>query len=264
MTLNSADCCCIPARRASCFFAIFERVLAEAGQPELLSELLDLVVVSPFAELLLDRPHLLAKDSLALVFPLVGHHRRDFLPHAEELELPLDDVGDGADARLRVERLEDLLLVGDAGLLEREVRSDEVGKGAALADVVEDARRLFREAGHEAEHLAHRLARTRAERVELGVALEVLVDALHLRPHVRLEPERLHHLQAREAVEDDRIIRWTEANDLHDPRDGSHLEEVAETGLVYVGVPLADDADDRAVLAEQILDEADAARRDPR
>ena len=97
------------------------------------------------------------------------------------------------------------------------------------------------------------------ERVELGVALEVLVDALHLRAHVRLEPERLHHLQAGEPVEDDRIIRRPEANDLHDPRDGSHLEEVAETGLVYVGVPLADDADDGAVLAEEILDQADAA-----
>ena len=51
---------------------------------------------------------------------------------------------------------------------------------------------------------------------------------------------------------------------LHDARDGPDLEQVAEAGLVDVGVALADDADDGAVLAEQVLDQAHASRSAPR
>ena len=68
-------------------------------------------------------------------------------------------------------------------------------------------------------------------------------------------------LQAREAVQHDGVVRRAEADHLHDAGDGAHVEDVLEAGLVDVGVALADDADDRAVLAEQVLDEAHAARR---
>jgi hypothetical protein len=107
-------------------------------------------------------PHLLAQDLLALRLALVGDHRAHFLLHAEELELPAHDAENGADAELRIERLEDLLLVGDARLFGGQVRGDEIGQRAAFADVVEDSRRLARQVRHERQQVAHPFAQTRA------------------------------------------------------------------------------------------------------
>ena len=120
-------------------------LLGQPGAAQALAELLDLVVLAALAELLLDGLHLLAEDVLALGLALVGHHRADLLLHAKELELPAHDRrARRARAPCGVEGLEDLLLVGDARLLGRQVRRDEVGQGAALAHVVEDARGLAR------------------------------------------------------------------------------------------------------------------------
>ncbi len=145
--------------------------VGQPGGAEALAELFDLVFLAALAELLFDGAHLLAEDLLALRLAFVGDHRRHLALHAEELELAVDDGEDGAAAGLRLECLEDLLLVRDAGLLDGEVRRDEVGQGAALADVVEDARSLPREVREEREDVAGAFAEARAEGVELGVAL---------------------------------------------------------------------------------------------
>ncbi len=151
--------------------------VGEARVAEPLAELLDLVLFAALAELLLDGAHLLAEDVLALGLALVGDHRGDFALHAQELELPVDDGEDGAHARLGLECLEDLLLVGDARLLHGEVRRDEIGQGPGLSDVVEDGRRLPRKVRQEREDVARPLAQARAEGVELDVSLEILGNA---------------------------------------------------------------------------------------
>jgi hypothetical protein len=61
------------------------------------------------------------------------------------------------------------------------------------------------------------------------------------------------------AVEHHRIVGRSQADDLHDARDRSDLEEVAKARLVDVGVTLADDADHGTVLAKKVLDQADAS-----
>ncbi len=111
MTLYSADCGCIAAKRPSCLRATLCDVLRKPCVAKALAELLDLVLLAALAELLFDGPHLLAEDVLALRLPLVGDHRADLLLHAKELELAVDDAEHRTDARLGVEGLEDLLLV---------------------------------------------------------------------------------------------------------------------------------------------------------
>ena len=61
-------------------------------------------------------------------------------------------------------------------------------------------------------------------------------------------------------MQDDRVVVRAEAQHLHDARDGADVVEVLEAGLVDLGVALADDADDGALVADEVLDEADAAR----
>jgi len=86
-----------------------------------------------------------------LALALVGDHVRDLALHAEHLELPVHERRHLPHARLGVERLQDRLLVGDRRLLGREIRRDEIGERARLADVVQDAGGLARQVRHEAE-----------------------------------------------------------------------------------------------------------------
>jgi hypothetical protein len=47
---------------------------------------------------------------------------------------------DEGDALLRIERAEHLLLVGDGDVVDREVRGDEIGERAGLADALSRSR----------------------------------------------------------------------------------------------------------------------------
>ncbi len=235
------------------------RILRETRAADAVAQLLDLVFLARLAELLADVLHLLAEDLLALRLALVLDHRAHLAANAEHLELVLRHREHEAHARLRVEGLEHLLFVRDRRLLGREVRRDEIGERAALAHVVEDRGDLLREVRREREHLAHGVAEARAEQVELGVALEVLGDALDARAHVRLERDRRDDLHAREAVEDDRVVLRAEADDLHDARDGADVVDLGPPRLVHVAVALAHDSDDRALLRLELLHQPHAA-----
>ncbi len=151
------------------------------------------------------------------------------------------------DASLDVERLEDLLLVGDRCLRLRKIGGDEIGERARLTNVVEDAGGVARQVGHEAEHFARRFAEARAERVELDVAHERLGDALDLGAHIRLERREGLHPEAPEAVEHDRIIARPESDHLHHASDRPGGVELFERRFVDIGRALADDAYERSV-----------------
>ena len=207
-----------------------------------------------------DALHLLAEDQLALVLALVRHHARDLALHAQQLELLGDHREHEAHALPHVEGGEDALFVAHRHVVDGEVRRDEVGERAALADVLEDAAGLLGEVRHQVQELTRSVAQLRAEAVELGVPLEVLGDAADLGAHVRLEADLAREPQARQAMEHDRVVRRSEANDLYDAGHRPHIEDILEARLVDVGVPLAHDPHDGAILSEEVLDQADATR----
>ncbi len=224
-----------------------------------LAQLFDLVVAR-LAQLGANRLHLLAQDVLALALAhLLLGHRRNFFLHLEHLELAADDAEHQPHPRLDVEGLQDLLLVADRGVLGRYVRRDEVGERAGLAHVVENARRLARQVGHQVEHLARLLAQRRRERVELDVARQRLGYARHVRLEVGLEPGGPVEPEAPEPVEHHAVVRGAKPNDFDHAGERADVVEVAERGLFDVGRALRQDADERALFAEQVFDEPHAA-----
>ena len=90
--------------------------LGHAGRFDLLGELLDLLgLIVAFAELLLNRLHLLAQEVLALVLADLGLHLRlDLRAELEHLELLDEDPVQVVHPRADVERLEHFLLDGRA------------------------------------------------------------------------------------------------------------------------------------------------------
>ena len=168
----------------------------------------------------------------------------------EKLELLLHHREDERDALLRVERGKYALFVGDGDVVDRQIRRDEIREGARLADVLEDAGRLFREVRHELEQL------TRVSREAAAPSLSSSASrsrssqsGFTLSAHVRLEPDLAGELEPRQTVEHDGVIRHAEANDFHDAGNSSHVVDVFEAWLIDVRIALADDADDGAVLA---------------
>jgi hypothetical protein len=61
-------------------------------------------------------------------------------------------------------------------------------------------------------------------------------------------------------MEHDGVIAWPETENLHDAGDRPDAVEIFETRLVDLGVALADDTDDRALMSYEVLDETNAPR----
>ncbi len=109
--------------------------LGHAGGIDLRAQLVDLLgLLVAFAELLLDRLHLLAQEVLALVLADLGLDLRlDLRTELEHLELLDQDPVERVHPRPDVERLEHFLLHRRAD--GREARGDEVGELARIGDV---------------------------------------------------------------------------------------------------------------------------------
>ena len=114
--------------RSSSRSASFFTAVGHAGRVDLGAQLLDFLgLLVPFAELLLDRLHLLAQEVLALVLADLGLHLRlDVRPELEDLELLDEDPVQRVHPRAHVERRQNLLL--DRRADGREARGDEVGE----------------------------------------------------------------------------------------------------------------------------------------
>ena len=80
---------------------------------------------------------------------------------------------------------------------------------------------------------------------------------LNARGHERLLPRDLEQADARDALQDDREVVLGELDDLEDARGAADRVEVAWAGIFGPGVALGDDADDRALLGDRLLDELD-------
>ena len=143
---------------------------------DLLAQLLDFLgLVVAFAELLLNRLHLLAQEVLALVLAdLRLHLRLDLRPELEHLELLDQDPVQAVHPRADVERLEHLLL--DGGGDGRQARGDEIGQPAGLGDV---GRQRLQIVGQQRRQ-RHDLLEVRLDVAQQRVDLEAVrvVDAL--------------------------------------------------------------------------------------
>ena len=229
----------------------------QLGAREALAQRLDLVVVVGLAELLADGLHLLTQEELALTARhLLLDHRGDLLLDLVHLRLSRDDLEHASQAIAHLEDLEDLLL-GAGG--DAEVGGDGVGEGARVVDVLERGAGLAVLLRQHLAQTSRGLAQRRGERVGLGVAHGGLVDALHAAAHERVARERLEHAHARDALEHDGVVARGEADDLEHACDGAERVHVFELGVLRLRLLLRDDADERAIAAEGLLDEAHRA-----
>ena len=214
------------------------------------------LVAVVLAELLLDRLELLAKDVLALVFPhLLFDLRVDPLAHLEDLELAGEKAQHLADALLHVDRLEQPRL-----LLHRrvEVRRHEIGERARRLDRIDERARLARQLGHQLDDLLRDVAQAHRERLGLVVLEPGLLEALHLRLEVRPRLRHLVELDAREPLQDERVVPARVLERLEHARRAPDLVQVLGAGIVGRGILLREDGDDGAREVVHVLDEGDA------
>ena len=83
-------------------------------------------------------------------------------------------------------------------------------------------------------------------------------DAADLRGQERLGAVERRDLEARDALQDDGEVVLRELDDLQDPRGAADHVEVAGAGILGARVLLREDADDRPLLRDRVLDEAHA------
>jgi hypothetical protein len=229
----------------------------ELGSRDALAQLVDLVVLPTLAELLPDALHVLAQRVLALRAAELGlHDVGDAILRLQHFQLALDHGEHELHAAAHLERFEDALTHGDPGLFFRKVRGDEIREGARFAHVVEDAGRLFRQVGHQRQHLTRALAQALPEIGQPFTRVRRLGHTLHFGAHVRLETVWRGQTEPPESVQHHAVVRGTEADHLHDAGERAHLVEVVERGFDGLGTSLCDDAHEGAVIANQILDQA--------
>ncbi len=226
------------------------------GVGDALAQVLDLVlVVLRLAELALDRLHLLAQQELALrTRHLLLHHRRNLFLDPVHLALALHELEHAAQTPVHVEGLEDRLL---GVVRDGQVRSDQVGEGASLRDVVEHRARIARRVRQHLCELARGLAQVSGQGLGLDVVDRRLVDALD----AGLEVGRVVHVfdeaHARHALQDDAVVARAEADHLQDARNRADRVDVGEARILNLGSSLGHDPDGGALGAEGFLDQPD-------
>ena len=136
------------------------------------------------AELLLDRLQLLPEEELALSFlELRLHLRLDLRSELEDLELPIEDLGDLAQTLLGFGELEDqLLLLG----LEAEGRRDEVAETARVVYVRSRDLELLGQVRREADNAAEQALRVPQQCLELAALGRLVRYDRKARKEVRL------------------------------------------------------------------------------
>ena len=218
---------------------------------ELLGELLS------FAELLLDRPQLLAQVVLALrTIHLAPGLRRDLLLHRENRDLAREVLVHEPKAFDRVGRLEDPLRFLE---LELQVRGGEIGEPRGIGKVRRDHHHLGRDALAERHGLLQVLLHAPHERLVLGRELFRGLRFLEARDfhfQVRLFREDRVDPRARDALHEQARAAVRQLQHPHDRRDGSDRVQVGQPRQLGLGVSLGDQHDD-PLLGERRVDGVD-------
>ena len=227
----------------------------ELGAGDALAEHLDVVLVDvDLAELSADALHLLAQEELALAARhLLLDHGRDLLLDPVDLALAVDQVEHPADAGAHLQGLQHRLL---GVVADRQVARHQVGEGPRLAHVVQDARGLPALAREQVAEGARGGAEVGGQSVDLDIDHGLLVDALDARAERGAAAEGLQDLHAADALEHDRVIARAQPDDLEHAGDRPEGVDLVEGRVLRLGLLLGDDADERAVPAGDLLDQA--------
>jgi hypothetical protein len=235
-------------------------LLRHLGLGDRLAELGDLVVLAVgFAELLLDRRHLLAKQHLAL--PLVERGAgllADLLRQPQHLNPLGEETRHAVDAGGEIDRLEHLLLLFQSQV---EIGGDDVRQCAGVGDRVDLLHHLLRHLGQQLERL-QRLAlevdEARLDLGRLGLALG-LDDPLDAGDQEWPAVEELDHPEALFALGDGMMASVLAGQVADDIGDRADPIEVDHAGVVDVAVALGEDAD-LPFAAHRVLGRGDRAR----
>ena len=210
-----------------------------------------------FAELALDRGHLLAQQHLALAFVERGlglladlvRQPQDLDPSRQQPRHPIEPGDD-------VDGFQDLLLLFR---LEVHIGRDQIGELAGRADRLDGGDHLRRRLRHELQRL-HRLPLQIEEaRLDLGRAHVGLLDALDAGEHERPAAEEVRGAEALLALAHE-MVRAVRGGDVADDvGDRADAVEVDRARVGRLGVALHENAD-LALSAHRFLDGGDRTR----
>ena len=234
-------------------------LLRHAGVGDLLFKLGQLLGLAflAFAELLLNRRHLLAQQHLALTLV----ERRlgllaDLGGETKHFDALRHQLGDLLHACGDVDGLEDLLLLLR---LDVHVGDGEIGERAGALDRLDRAGELGRRLRQQFERLEREVAQGEEARLDLGGAGRRFRNAQHARDHERPAAEEFEDLEALLALAD-HVVGAVGAGDVaHDVRHRAHAVHVDGGRIGDVGVALLQNAD-RALLAHGLLRGGDRLR----
>ena len=215
-----------------------------------------------FAELALDRRHLLAQQHFAL--PLVERRLglpADLLREPQHLDAVREHARDLLHPRGDVDGLQDLLL-----LVRRDVHigRHQVGQGGRRLDRLhrrQQFRRRLRQQFHGLGGLRFQIEKARLDLRGQGVRLG---NPQHARHEERPSAEEFRDLEALVALADEMMAAVRRGDIAHDIGDRAHAVHVDRCGIVRVGVALHQNAD-LPLVAQRLLSGGDrprAANRD--
>ena len=183
------------SRRFSSLRAAFS---TSSGMPRFgdgLVELRDLgAALVAFAQLLLDRAHLLAQQVLAVgVGDRFARALVDLARDLQHLDAAREQLEQLVEPRLEVERLEQRLLFLGADVHQA---GDEVGELRRAVDALQRSDHLFGHLRQQLQDLDGALLQRARAPLDLGVDLVRIVDELHARDRERPAVEELQHAKA--------------------------------------------------------------------
>jgi hypothetical protein len=225
--------------------------LGHAGLADALLELLELRgrAAFVFAQLLLDRAHLLAQEVLAVglvdgLARLLVHFLRDL----EDFDAMREEVEEPVQARLQVERLEEGLLLLGAHVHHP---GDEIGERGCALDAFERRHHLLRHLRQQRQDFHRAFAQRAGAALDLRFARADLVDHLHARGHEGIALEPLHHAETLVALHDG-VMRALAREVAQDVGAGADPVQLVGLRILRVGLRLQQDAQ-RALQAHGFL-----------
>ena len=194
-----------------------------------------------FAELLLDRAQLLAQQVLAV--PVVDRLLRALVDLARDLEhfdAVRQQVKELIEARLKVERLEQLLLFFRADVHQA---GDEIREPRGTLDSSQRGQHVLRDLRQELQDLDGTLLEIESASLDVRIELALRLDEFHARNCIRIALEELQDAKALHALAN-RIVRAVGSGHVaqHVGR-GADPVQIVGTGQVDVGFALQEDAE---------------------